>query len=116
MLMFRCCAGEVGFLSDYRRINVAVTRARRHLAVVADSDTVCCDGFIKILIDYMGCHGEVRSAVEYDDMQKIMTAVDGDVESMVHVVDVCCSILIFIDHNFSDICNFTENCCWCSWI
>jgi ATP-dependent RNA/DNA helicase IGHMBP2 len=73
---------EVGFLSDYRRINVAVTRARRHLAVVADSDTVCCNEFIRKLIDYMGCHGEVRSAVEYDDIQTVVSAVSASVESM----------------------------------
>ncbi|ORX74425.1 P-loop containing nucleoside triphosphate hydrolase protein [Linderina pennispora] len=31
---------EIGFLSDYRRTNVAVTRARRHLCVIGDSETV----------------------------------------------------------------------------
>ena len=35
--------GEVGFLSEKRRINVAVTRARRHLAVIGDSETVSHD-------------------------------------------------------------------------
>jgi hypothetical protein len=32
--------GILGFLRDRRRINVAVTRAKRHLALVCDSDTV----------------------------------------------------------------------------
>uniref|UniRef100_A0A1I8F709 Ubiquitin carboxyl-terminal hydrolase 14 n=1 Tax=Macrostomum lignano TaxID=282301 RepID=A0A1I8F709_9PLAT len=32
--------GIVGFLSEHRRLNVAVTRARRHLCVIGDCDTV----------------------------------------------------------------------------
>lgn len=31
---------EVGFLSEKRRLNVAMTRPRRHLCVVGDSETV----------------------------------------------------------------------------
>ncbi|KAJ9055818.1 hypothetical protein DSO57_1039269 [Entomophthora muscae] len=35
--------GEVGFLKDYRRLNVAITRTRRHLCLIGDSDTVVAD-------------------------------------------------------------------------
>lgn len=59
--------GEVGFLAEERRINVAITRARRHLAVVADSETVGRHAFLGSLLDYMSREGEVRSAVEYQD-------------------------------------------------
>ena len=54
----------VGFLSDRRRMNVAVTRARRHCALVADSETVSTDPFLKRLIKYFEEHGEYMSASE----------------------------------------------------
>ena len=59
--------GQVGFLSDSRRINVAVTRARRQLAVVADSGTVTNDAFVRSLVEHMEERGVYRSAVEYSD-------------------------------------------------
>lgn len=68
--------GEVGFLAEERRINVAITRARRHLAVVADSETVGRNVFLGSLLDYMSREGEVRSAVEYQNH-----VIVGDAES-----------------------------------
>ncbi|XP_065794024.1 DNA-binding protein SMUBP-2 [Muntiacus reevesi] len=59
--------GEVGFLAEDRRINVAVTRTRRHVAVVCDSRTVSNHAFLKTLVDYLTEHGEVRTAFEYLD-------------------------------------------------
>lgn len=54
--------GEIGFLADHRRLNVAVTRARRHCAIVADSATLAHDPILAGLIDYVTTHGEHRSA------------------------------------------------------
>ena len=59
------CSGEVGFLAEDRRINVAVTRARRHVALVCDSRTVSNHAFLKTLVDYLAENGEVRTAFEY---------------------------------------------------
>ncbi|XP_015579403.2 DNA-binding protein SMUBP-2 isoform X2 [Ricinus communis] len=56
---------EVGFLSDRRRMNVAVTRARRQCCLVCDTETVTSDGFLKRLIEYFEEHGEYLSAAEY---------------------------------------------------
>lgn len=55
----------VGFLRDYRRMNVAVTRAKRHVALICDSDTVSSDPHLKSLVDYANEKAEVRSALEY---------------------------------------------------
>ena len=58
-------AQQVGFLADSRRMNVAVTRARRHCALVCDSDTVSADPFLQRLVAYFEAHGEYASAGEY---------------------------------------------------
>ncbi|PIA18594.1 DNA-binding protein SMUBP-2 [Coemansia reversa NRRL 1564] len=54
-------AREIGFLADYRRINVAVTRARRHLCIVADSTTVAArNPFLKALFAHLEAVAELR--------------------------------------------------------
>uniref|UniRef100_A0A2K1XB24 DNA2/NAM7 helicase-like C-terminal domain-containing protein n=1 Tax=Populus trichocarpa TaxID=3694 RepID=A0A2K1XB24_POPTR len=56
---------EVGFLSDHRRMNVAVTRARRQCCLVCDTETVSSDGFLKRLIEHFEEHREYLSASEH---------------------------------------------------
>jgi predicted DNA helicase len=58
-------SGEVGFLSDSRRMNVAVTRARKHCCLIIDSDTVSSDRFLATLVEYFETHGDVASAAAY---------------------------------------------------
>ena len=55
----------IGFLKDDRRLNVAVTRSKRHCCVVCDTETVSQSKFVKDLIDWIGEHGEHRSALEF---------------------------------------------------
>ena len=57
--------GNVGFLSDVRRMNVAVTRARRHCALIADSETLRSDAFLGRLCDWFEAHGDLMSAAQY---------------------------------------------------
>lgn len=65
--MVRCnTMREIGFLSDKRRMNVAVTRARRQCTLVCNVDTVGADPFLKRLVDYFMDHGEYFGAEEYD--------------------------------------------------
>ncbi len=55
-------AGEIGFLSDVRRTNVALTRARRLAVVIGDSATLAGHDFYKRLLDYAeaaGAYGSV---------------------------------------------------------
>jgi predicted DNA helicase len=45
--------GEIGFLRDLRRMNVAITRARMKLIIVGDSSTMTRHPFYKKLFDYV---------------------------------------------------------------
>eukprot|EP01025_Chloroclados_australasicus_P056243 TRINITY_DN6926_c0_g1_i3.p2 TRINITY_DN6926_c0_g1~~TRINITY_DN6926_c0_g1_i3.p2 ORF type:complete len:200 (+),score=26.32 TRINITY_DN6926_c0_g1_i3:295-894(+) len=56
--------GEVGFLADRRRMNVAITRARRHCCVIGDSDTLGKDSFLQGICTYFEDRGEYLSALE----------------------------------------------------
>jgi ATP-dependent RNA/DNA helicase IGHMBP2 len=53
---------EIGFLSDYRRMNVAMTRARMKLVVVGDSGTIGENKFYKAFLDYADAEGTYSSA------------------------------------------------------
>ena len=43
---------EIGFLEDTRRMNVALTRARRKLIVIGDSATISAHAFYKSLLEH----------------------------------------------------------------
>ena len=46
-------SGQIGFLHDLRRMNVAITRARMKLILVGDSHTLCRTPFYKLLHSYI---------------------------------------------------------------
>lgn len=56
---------EIGFLKDYRRMNVAMTRAKLQLVMVGDSATIGSDEFYQQLLDYVESHGQYQTAWEY---------------------------------------------------
>ncbi|KAF2710030.1 DNA-binding protein SMUBP-2 [Pleomassaria siparia CBS 279.74] len=52
---------EVGFLGEKRRLNVAMTRPRRHLCVIGDSDTVGRGSkFLKNWMSFLEEHADLR--------------------------------------------------------
>jgi predicted DNA helicase len=53
--------GEIGFLSDTRRMNVALTRARRKLIVLGDSSTLSNHPFYASMIQYFESIGAYQS-------------------------------------------------------
>ncbi|KAJ3746523.1 AAA domain-containing protein [Lentinula detonsa] len=54
---------EVGFLKEKRRLNVAMTRAKRHLCVVGDSSTVMHGGsYLKKWLRWLDENADVRYA------------------------------------------------------
>ena len=56
---------EIGFLADYRRMNVAMTRARKLLVVIGDSATIGTDQFYQKFLEYCEKEGYYKSAWEY---------------------------------------------------
>ena len=56
---------EIGFLQDYRRMNVAMTRARMMLVVLGDSATIGQNAFYQQLMDYCAERGAYRTAWEF---------------------------------------------------
>lgn len=59
--------GSIGFLSDIRRMNVAMTRARKKLVVIGDSSTLSKSSFYANFIQYAEDLGGYHSAWAFMD-------------------------------------------------
>lgn len=60
--------GEIGFLKDYRRLNVAMTRARKKLVVLGDSATLAGDDFFAAFVEHCQQSNAYRSGWEFVSM------------------------------------------------
>jgi superfamily I DNA and/or RNA helicase len=59
--------GEIGFLKDTRRTNVAMTRARKKLVVVGDSATLASFPFYTDFLNYIEKIGAYKTAWEWSE-------------------------------------------------
>ncbi|MCF0073546.1 AAA domain-containing protein [Dyadobacter sp. CY261] len=60
--------GQIGFLADIRRMNVAMTRARKKLVVIGDSATLSVLPFYENFIAYSESLDAYQSAWEFSDL------------------------------------------------
>ena len=58
--------GDIGFLKDYRRMNVAITRAKEQLFVIGDSATIGADPFYNSFLSYIEKNGSYRTVWEFE--------------------------------------------------
>jgi predicted DNA helicase len=58
--------GDIGFLKDYRRMNVAITRAKEQLFVIGDSATIGADPFYNAFLVYIEKYGNYLTVWEFD--------------------------------------------------
>lgn len=58
--------GEIGFLKDYRRMNVAITRAKEQLFVIGDSATIGADAFYNAFLSYVEKYGIYKTVWEFE--------------------------------------------------
>lgn len=58
--------GDIGFLKDYRRMNVAITRAKEQLFVIGDSATIGADNFYNSFLTYIEQKGTYRTVWEFE--------------------------------------------------
>lgn len=58
-------SGEIGFLKDTRRMNVAMTRAKKKLIVIGDSATLASFGFYNDFLDYCDQFGTYGSGWDW---------------------------------------------------
>ncbi|GIZ40224.1 hypothetical protein CKM354_000357400 [Cercospora kikuchii] len=62
---------EVGFLAEKRRLNVAMTRPKRHLCVIGDSETIAKGSkFLKSWMSHLEEHADLR----YPDLSELSSS------------------------------------------
>ena len=69
-------AQNLGFLVEKRRLNVGVTRARRQLVLVCDSQTVSKDEFLQKFVSHVRENGTSEVPVKTLDPSKLILPID----------------------------------------
>ncbi|XP_062578545.1 helicase with zinc finger domain 2-like [Saccostrea cucullata] len=65
------CKENLGFITDYHQINVALTRARKGLVIIGNERLVQCDGIFKMLLSEYARHGCILDAENFPPKKKV---------------------------------------------